>query len=211
MERESAIVCKGKSKTDGPRTYIVFGVMRGGTSMVGGALRGLGLYLGPNIAPENHESADFAHKPLPHMRKTISEVNESHEVWGWKFPHAADYLDRIWGQIRNPHLICVYRDPISNARGLNRWHPIGEIQAVHESLLRQQKNLATTLMRGCPSLLVSYEKAARNPMQFVEELSEWTGLEADHDRFDFEGFMAAQSYKTLEDFQRDPDNKELSA
>jgi hypothetical protein len=206
MERESAIVRKGQSKKEGPRTYIVFGVMRGGTSMVGGVLRGMGLYLGPDISAENHESSAFAHKPIHKIRETIETVNKTHDVWGWKFPHAADYLDRVWGQITNPHLICVYRDPISNARGLNRWHPIGEIQAVHESLLRQQKNLAMTLMRNCPSLLVSYEKAARNPMHFVEELSAWTGLPADHDRFDFPGFMAAQSYKKLEDFQRSPNS-----
>ena len=142
MERESAIVCKGKNQTEGPRTYIVFGVMRGGTSMVGGVLRGMGLYLGPNVSAQNQESAEFAGRPIPHMKETIEQVNLEHEVWGWKFPHASDYLDRLWGSIRNPHLICVYRDPVSNARGLNRWHPIGEVQAVHESMMRQQKNLA---------------------------------------------------------------------
>lgn len=199
-ERESAIVMKGNNRTEGPRTYVVFGVMRGGTSMVAGALRGMGLYLGPNISDQNHESDDFCHKSLDHMRNTIEAVNSERDVWGWKFPNAPDYLDRIWWKIRNPHLICIYRDPVSNARGLNRWHPIGEIQAVHESLLRQQKNLALTLMRGCPSLLVSYEKAARNPTQFVEELAAWTGLSADHTKFNFEGFMEAQSYKNIEDY-----------
>lgn len=204
MERDSAVVCKGQSLKEGPRTYIVFGVMRGGTSMVAGVLRGMGLYLGPDISPENHESAAFAHKPVLQVRQSIKQVNNEHDVWGWKFPKAADYLDRVWGDIRNPHLICVYRDPISNARGLNRWHPIGEIQAVHESLMRQQKNLAVTLMRHCPSLLISYEKAARNTTQFVAELSEWTGLPADQETFDFEGFMTAQSYKSIEDYKIKP-------
>ncbi|TCK99838.1 hypothetical protein BXY66_3542 [Shimia isoporae] len=200
MERSSAIITKGKSLKEGPRTYIVYGVMRGGTSMVGGVLRGMGLHLGPDVDSQNQESAAFAGKPIPEMRKTIEEQNELHEIWGWKFPQAANYVDRLWGTIRKPHLICVYRDAVSNARGLNRWHPVGELQAIHESLLAQQKNLALSLMRGCPSLLISYEKAARNKEQFVEELADWTGLEANYEKFDFDGFMSEQSYKSFEDY-----------
>lgn len=201
-ERSSAILAKGTSLTEGQRTYIVFGEMRGGTSMVAGVMRGMGIYMGPDIAAENHESAAFKKRPIPELRKAVTAANEFHDVWGWKNPHAADYIDRLWGDIRNPHLICVFRDSVSNARGLNRWHPIGGVQGVHQSLLRQQKNLGVMLMRNCPSLLISYEKATRHPEQFVAELSAWTGVPADHKRFDFKGFMTAEAYKNIDDYQR---------
>lgn len=202
LERTSAILEKGVSLTKGPRTYIVFGEMRGGTSMVAGVMRGMGVYMGPDIAAENHESAAFKKRPIPDLREAVEAANKLHDVWGWKNPHAADYIDRIWGDLRNPHLICVFRDSVSNARGLNRWHPIGSIQGVHQSLLRQQQNLGTILMRNCPSLLISYEKAVRHPDQFVTELSKWMGVKADQRKFDFKGFMSAESYKSLSDYQR---------
>jgi len=201
-QRNSAILTKGKGLTHGPRTYIVFGVMRGGTSMVAGVMRGLGVYMGPDIAAENHESAAFAHQSIPEMRKAITACNELQQIWGWKNPNAADYVDRLWQDLRNPHLICVFRDSVSNGQGLNRWHPIGSIQGVHQTLLQQQKNLGLLLMRQCPSLLISYEKATRHPEQFVMELSDWVGISADHNKFDFTGFMSAGSYKNISDFQR---------
>ncbi len=202
MERGSALLKKGKSRTEGHRTYIVFGVMRGGTSMVAGVMRGLGINMGPDVNAQNHESAEFSGKTPPEMRQALETHNSEHEVWGWKYPNAVDYLDRIWTSIRNPHLICVSRDAVANGRGLNRWHPFGEVQAVHETLLRQQKNLGLIMLRGCPSLMVSYEKAERNKMQFVNELSEWLGVPPNHEAFDFEGFMAAESYKNIEDYKR---------
>ena len=203
MDRGSAILVKGKPVTKGPRTYIVFGVMRGGTSMVGGVMRALGIFMGDNIDENNQESADFANGKIADMKETIRRNNEEHEIWGWKYPNAADYVDRLWPSIRKPHLVCVFRDCVANGQGLNRWHPFGGIQGVQEGLLRQQKNINLISLRQAPAILISYEKAERNKSLFLKELSELVGMPADHSKFDFEGFMAASSYKRLADFYTD--------
>ncbi len=204
MSRTSALIVKGTPRTEGPRTYIVFGDMRGGTTMIGGVMRALGVFMGENINEDNQESFQFNGPSVQDMRGSIDANNQNHQVWGWKFPHAADYLDNVWDKIRNPHLVCVFRDPVANGRGWNRWHPIGQMQAVQQCLLRQQKNLNLISLRNCPSILVSYEKAERHKAEFLTEFSEVLGIQPDHERFDFRGFMAAESYKKLADYVLDP-------
>lgn len=200
-KRESAIIVKNRPLTNGPRTYIVFGVMRGGTTMVAGVMRALGLFMGSNVDENNQEFTEFNSSDLDQKRKIITANNEAHEVWGWKDPNAADYVDRVWPELRNPHLICVFRDSVANGQGLNRWHPFGQIQAMQESLLRQQKNLNLLALRNVPSILISYEKAERHKGLFLEEFSSLLGIAPDHSKFNFEGFMQASSYKRIEDFR----------
>lgn len=200
MSRSSAIIVKGKPATQGKRTYIVFGDMRGGTTMTAGVMRALGIFMGEDVDANNQESGQFNGTSVEEMRKAIRKNNEAHNVWGWKYPHAADYLDQLWPDLRNPHLICVFRDAVSNARGLNRWHPIGQMQAVQKTLMRQQQNLNMISLRLCPSILVSYEKAERHKTEFLDELAKYLGYAPNHSAFDYEGFMRAESYKKLEDY-----------
>lgn len=204
QKRESALIVKGTPATEGPRTYVVFGVMRGGTTMVAGVIRALGIFMGEELNEDNQESALFADRPLDDMAGAVTRANAAHAVWGWKYPHAADYLDRLWPALRNPHLICVFRDSVANGQALNRWHPLGRIQAVQEGLLRQQRNLNLIALRNCPSILVSYEKAERDKALFLEEFSALLGLAPDRAAFDFDGFMAAGSYKRLDAYLRKP-------
>lgn len=49
-------------------------------------------------------------------------------------------------------------------------------------------------------MLVSYEKAQRNHMQFVSELAAWCGVETNSDKFDYNSFCQAESYKKPEDY-----------
>jgi hypothetical protein len=201
-KRESALIVKGSPLTKGPRTYVVFGVMRGGTTMVAGVMRALGIPMGGEINEDNQESAEFVDRPIDQMVGAIEAHNEANPVWGWKYPNAADYVDRLWPHLRNPHLICVFRDSVANGQGLNRWHPLGLIQGVQEGLMRQQRNINLIALRNCPSILISYEKAERDKALFLSEFSNCLGLKPDRDAFDFDGFMAAGSYKKLDAFRR---------
>lgn len=204
QKRQSALIVKGTPATEGPRTYAVFGVMRGGTTMVAGVMRALGIPMGAAINEDNQESAEFADRPIEEMAAAVTRNNARHAVWGWKNPNAADYLDRLWPALRNPHLVCVFRDSVANGQGLNRWHPMGRIQAVQEGLLRQQRNINLIALRNCPAILISYEKAERDKALFLEEFSAVLGVTPDRDAFDFDGFMAAGSYKRIDAFYRTP-------
>jgi hypothetical protein len=177
--------------------------MRGGTTMVGGVMRALGIFMGRDISEKNQESAQFANLEIPKMAEAVRQNNSQHDVWGWKFPHAADYVDRLWPHLVNPHLICVYRDPVANGQGLQRWHPFGPMHAMQEVMLRQQKNMNLISRRGAaPAIMVSYEKAERNKSLFLNEFAALLGVTPDRKAFDFDGFMAASSYKNIDDFRK---------
>lgn len=202
-DRKSAVMTHGVPRNNGPRTYIIFGSMRGGTSMVAGVMRGLGINTGPDVDENNQESKAFNGRSSDDMAETIKIQNTEHNVWGWKNPNAVDYLDRIWADIRNPHLICVMRDPVANAQGLNRWHPMGRIQSAQESVLRLQKNLNMISLRRCPSLMISYEKAVNTPDLFIDEFASWLGADAGvaRNKFNFTEFMKPSSYKSFDEYK----------
>lgn len=201
LDQRSALILKGEPNLTEPRTYIVFGTARGGTTMVAGVMRGFGLDMGPQIEPRNQESAPFMHEiPTEQMRESLREYNEQHQIWGWKNPYAIDYLPEIWSEIRNPHLICVMRDAVANGQGLHRWEDFGATRAVREVLQRQTRNMDMISERDCPSLMISYEKAISEPDFFVEELGQWLGIEVKkaRSRFNFRDFMAPGSYKDFD-------------
>lgn len=202
-DRKSAVITHGNPVHDRPRTYVIFGAMRGGTSMVAGVMRGLGVNIGPDLDENNQESRAFNGPSVEDMAQTLHAQNATNDVWGWKNPNAADYLDRIWPDIRNPHLICVMRDPVANAQGLNRWHPMGRVQSAQETVLRLQKNLNMISLRRCPSLMISYEKALNAPDLFIDEFGSWLGVDADAARkkFNFGEFMAPSSYKPFGEYE----------
>lgn len=82
QERTSAIITKGSNQPDQDRTFIVFSVMRGGTTMVAGLMRALGIFMGDEINENNQESMSFNSKSHDDMRAKINTLNQSHAVWG---------------------------------------------------------------------------------------------------------------------------------
>lgn len=191
------------------RTYVIFGLVRGGTSMVAGVARGLGLNLGSEL-PDTHEDQQFVTQDpdahvIPraernvHLYQQIVARNKEHAVWGWKYPQAAEYLDDIWGDIRNPHLICVFRDLTSVAMAHERWHCKTALRALNDLNVDVARNISLLNRVDCPRMMVSYEKALRHPDNFVEQLAEFCCLERNPD-FDHKGFMQPEVYKDIEGF-----------
>ncbi len=180
------------------RTAIVFGINRGGTSMVAGVVRGHGYYFGPDLAV-NNEDADFSYRSVEEMRASISQRDREHGLWGWKFPMAADYLDNLLTSVRNPLLIIVNRDIVATSLGLLRWDDRQASAALSEAIGQNQKNLALALRWELPTLLVSYEKAIVAPDIFLQEMSTFLGTPLAVDHAAMVRFMAAGSYKGYDD------------
>jgi hypothetical protein len=177
-ERSSAIV-PVFSREDGRlhprRTYVCFGVARGGTSAVAGAMRRLGIFMGDDL-PNNYEDPRFGPGQSPaRMREAIAERNAAHDVWGWKFPAASNYLEGLSKDLRNPYLVVVFRDIAATMKGHMRWHNREVTLAAHEILVQQQKNWFLVERWRVPTLLVSYEKAILDPRLFVQELARHLG------------------------------------
>lgn len=185
----------------GPRTVVCFGTARGGTSMVAGAILGLGVPMGDGIQ-RNMEDPKFnldrhggpVGKFAKEARPVIAARNEVHAIWGWKFPFAQRYLDHLIEDLRAPYLVCVYRDPVPSV--LRSKREADEAANFVTSRLRAQvRNTAMIDNLRVPSLMVSYEKAAAHPTVFLEELSGFLNLPIPDHANDIIDFMTPGRYK----------------
>ena len=190
-ESESAAVDPNR------KTFIVFGVPRGGTTMIARVAEKLGVCMGSDL-PANYEDSEFNFDKLSNAIKkdqeclvstlfaAINRRNAMHDVWGWKYPRAHRYLPLIIDKVRNPHLICVMRDPVaSSLRPLSRKRMPKEgkrhlpARIINQHLMYQQKNIALIDEFKRPTFLCSYEKAILDPPMFVADLSAFIDLRKD--------------------------------
>ncbi len=186
------------------RTYVILGTRRGGTSMVAGATRALGLDLGRVGQRTNNEDPRFQNRSVDDMRAAIEGRNEHHQVWGWKFPTAVTYLPAVYGVLRNPYFVVVYRDPVaaalSQATKDKRQRP--ERIALHESSSYIATNTGFVLATERPCLLVSNEKAIGDPDAMVDELADFLQLPKPDDerRAQIRAYLAPGQYKPFDKF-----------
>ncbi len=186
------------------KTVIIFGVTRGGTSMVAGAVRGFGYDLGADLLV-NQEDADFYYKTDEHMKATIARRNLEQPFWGWKYPMAADYIERLLPELRNPLFIIVARDVVATAAKLVSWDDRDASGAIAEAALQMQRNLTLAIRLRLPTLFVSYEKASLDTDQFLDELERFLRRPLVVDRSRLRRFMVPGSYKSFEDIVLSPE------
>ncbi len=189
------------------RTYVCFGTPYGGTSMVAGALRGLGIPMGDNLDLNVEDpmfNFDHARMPMPdfiaRVRTAIAHRNDQHAVWGWKYPRAALYLDPVLPLLINPRFVVVYRDPVAGSmRAANRAAGTARTLAIKKAMLMRlrtgQANLSLALHHDVPTLLISHQKALELPHAFLDELAAFTGQTLPADLRPLLAFMAPGSYK----------------
>lgn len=176
------------------RTFVVLGAPRGGTSLIAGALRLAGVFMGEEIDQANNEDLAFTcHKGdlaaladgpqragyLDAARRTIAARNASHAVWGWKDPLSALYVEELLPALVNPRFILVTRDitaaamreRIEGRRSLKKAEePEFYLRKTRQSLTLYAASLALIERTSAPVLFVSYEKASRNAEDFAGQL-----------------------------------------
>ena len=164
-----------------PRTVVVLGVARGGTSMVAGALHHLGILMGHRIAPttfeDNKLSRALEDGQLDLVRRIVARRNKRTDVWGWKRPSAFRYLDVVAREFRNPYYILVFRDAlaVSTRRELTAGKAVADE-------LKKVMRVQRILLEFCaattsPVLLVSYEKCVLHPSETATGLARFVGVD----------------------------------
>ncbi|MEM5515316.1 hypothetical protein WNY37_00025 [Henriciella sp. AS95] len=176
-----------------PRTVVVFGMPRGGTTMVAGICQRCGIHMGSDL-PRNLEDQDFVGKSHDHMINAIKQRDQQFNVWGWKFPRAAAYLSDLQNALRNPMFILVWRDALSVAtRGAKNTGDLNKSLSVAHSI--QTQNLKFVSQTSAPILHVSYEKAVRHPVKLAEDVQAFTGVTDELDHDDITAFATPGTYK----------------
>ena len=184
-----------KNQVQDEKTVIIFGNARGGTTMIAKILATMGVDVGTTsqeaISLEDKMFRYDLYNDEDHdditmqLKAAIAKNNMSKGLWGWKYPMARLYLEDVIDAVRNPHLICVYRDVFAcamrqvkdaldnEAQGLNPEHCIAEESRQCLANVEMIERLAL------PALMCSYEKIISHPNDFIEMASNFLDLSLD--------------------------------
>lgn len=178
----------GSLNADAKKTLILFGMPRGGTTMIANVVRSMGVYLGEGL-PVNLEDCDFnwdvlgrtnpdwtREQKIASIRQSVESRNQKFDIWGWKYPRVDLYLKDIHSQVVNPMFVCVFRDVVASTwrSVVRRGQPAADV--IGYALELQANQLTLLDETGAPSLLVSYEKAIDDPLQLAASLNQFMGL-----------------------------------
>ncbi len=193
--RQSASLSWGSGAPNTDRkTFVCFGVVRGGTSAVAGVMRKLGVFMGDDV-PNTHEDQEMINRGIPHRLRMIEKRNAAHKIWGWKDPDAVNYLHHLIPKLINPHYVVVSRDAVAATKGHMRWHAREAKCAIGDVVVQQQRNVMFSLYCDAPVLFVSYEKVLMNPGSFIAELTAFLDVPPPQDEQSLIAFLAPGSYK----------------
>lgn len=161
------------------KTIVVFGVPRSGTTMVSKLLSEIGVDMGnsDNVVAEDTELANMLEKDFSEskLKAYIEDRNAKSEIWGWKRPEAFRYRNRFVHQLKNPHFVFMFRDPLAIAlrEHISMNEPV--LPRMKQTMKRYEAILKFAESCGQPCLLVSYEKAIQAPEELIDQLADFTG------------------------------------
>lgn len=179
MRNKGFYVINPQPLTDSPRTIVVLGCARSGTSMVAGALHKLGVSVGRRHDDATFEDIDlsnaFEKDNIAEAEKIISEYNEQHRIWAWKRPALLNYFDRTKGKLRNPHYIAVFKDIFSIANRNRISMETDLLQNMSDVMKDHLKLLEILKTLDSPCLMLSNEKVLQNKEEAVTALADFVG------------------------------------
>jgi hypothetical protein len=179
--RNPGAVRIGAPVPSGPKTIVVLGVARGGTSMVASVLSSLGIFLGDQAAPPVFEDVRLATaieaKDVPATRDVMRDYDARHDVWAFKRPALIDHLTAAHPSFRNPVYVVIFRDVLAIANRNVLSMKSDPLKSIKYSLKQYELVRSFLEARQPTALLVSNEKALLSPSGLVSELVDWLGLQ----------------------------------
>lgn len=174
LQKKSLIQVVGPVRSQ-EKTIVVLGVERGGTSMVAGMIRALGVDMGER-AGRNHEDPKFLTDDEAKLLQQIKINNKVKSLWGFKVPKTSLMLEFFDKHLRNPHYILVFRNIEAT---VDSWCSRGGSDPM-DSALHAMKYYETALhyFRGKkrPLVFANYERACDNPKDFAINLANFIGV-----------------------------------
>src|SRR5579875_3066597 len=165
-----------------PRTFIITGLGRSGTSMTAAIFGKLGLLSVEDAYPVTLDDREFLHvltgRDRAGLRGVIGRRNARDFAWAFKIPSIHGFLAAAELELfRAPHVIVMMRDLAATARR----HAIAEGMDQGAALFETAQGMADLVKflgaLRCPVLVVSYEKALGYPAGFVGALLAFAGVD----------------------------------
>jgi len=179
------------------KTFIVLGNYRGDTSVVAGLLQQLGLFIGdsldegeayPSKIYPNYEDLAFQKKSLEQVEEKIQERNDEYDQWGFKDPKTIERIEEIYPFLRNPYLICVFRDPWAVTQSELRHDSSDTIKSLFETANQFHNKMARLVWNAeeivgdePPILSISYEAVIRHPEREIKRLAKFMEISLDEE------------------------------
>jgi hypothetical protein len=147
--------------------------------MVAAVLREFGIDMGPGGL--NHEDPSIVTLPAQQLQSYIDKRNQESRIWGFKFPGA--HFDKRFSAVdlRNPIWILVFRNVVSNLDGmLARDGRL--LQRLYKRIVDYYAAICDIINNEAASyVLVSYERAAAEPVRFAREIAGLLGMQLGED------------------------------
>lgn len=181
LENDGLVLQKRGDDAGVPRTVVVVGVPRGGTTMVAGALHHVGVFMGESIGNTYEDrplSNAFETENWAEVRKIVGRRNAGYDVWGWKRPSSFKYLDAVDAALRNPHYVVVFRDMLSIAKRREISMGISVSDTLHGTIGAYSRIASFFSESSRPAMMVSYEKCLTHKEAFLQELVGFVGGDA---------------------------------
>ncbi len=176
------------------KTFIVMGMPSGGTSMLAGVLSLMGINMGEETGPGNNEDQEFlrvvdAQQPLydsngapieekfEPIRALVEKRNAAQKVWGWKDPHSINYVRQIMSDIRNPHVLVIFRDHMASAQSIKHLSGTEHLPTIRNYLRHMEVITSWIDSIDAPLMLISYERALRLRESLTRILAEFVDVE----------------------------------
>ena len=156
-------------------TYIVVGVPHGGTTLISGLLRMLGVFMGRQIETYTQEDVLMRSQDLQALIRVVKSRNSEFSRWGWKCPGSIRFLDDLRPYLRNPCLVVVSRDPLAAVSRNVSIEQKDHLDALQDWVSETQWQLGVIERFSAPTLFVSYEISLRKPELLVDELARFVG------------------------------------
>ena len=178
FDRSSSRPASEWRKTDTPgkpaeATYIVLGNPHGGTTLVAGLLRILGVFMGRQLDTWTQEDILMRTDNVEQLQSAVESRNAEFKTWGWKCPGSTHYLDSLKSDVRKPRFIVIFRDPYATM--LRRVVPEDRdpVELYEEWIDGARKQLSLVKDFDAPTLFISYEMALKKPEALIEDLSQF--------------------------------------
>ncbi len=170
----------GEEQSKKKSPVVVVGVARGGTSMVAGALKHLGIFMGERAASPTFEDLDlseaFEKRRYRDIDKISQKYSEEHQIWGWKRPSSADYLDIVHKRLNQPLYIFVFKD-IYSIGARNSLSMQADSTETMRGAWRGYGKILDFIEKKDPTrMMVSYEKALIEPKKLIDTIIDFLSI-----------------------------------
>lgn len=171
------------------RTIPIFGIGRGGTSLISGMLHFGGIHMGDTFKeahPGSYECAEYWHILMnQRLNNTqaffdyVNKNNQKHNIWGFKHPASIFYHKKVLESIPNPYPIVIlrnintciesamkYKDPPDETTNFK----VSEYSALYNTILYIRK-------KRYPLLMLFTEEIQQDPVMAIARIEKHFSIE----------------------------------